>query len=141
MEVMQRHCSPDHPDCWVECPGNGAALYIDPPGFCLKDCGDESLAKLLFVASAIGDGPADIGRRIYLKGEISGTGIIQTPLYFDSYYPRRRFFQEFGSSDRMQSTIKNFDALDTFYFSFSGAIRDAWQGIADSIRPNAAGLL
>lgn len=33
-----------HPDCWIECPGSGTAVYADPPGRCFKNCGEEGLA-------------------------------------------------------------------------------------------------
>lgn len=44
---MNRYQDPKHPDCWIECPGSGTAVYADPPGRCIKNCGEDGLAESL----------------------------------------------------------------------------------------------
>lgn len=37
--------APNHPDCWIECPGPGKAVYVRPDGPCHTRCGPQDTAN------------------------------------------------------------------------------------------------
>ena len=84
-------------------------MYVDPPGICWTECGDESLAKALFFASAETKGRELGDISLYLMGELTLSVIINTPTYYNRMNPRVSFRRVFGSIDPILSVIKNFD--------------------------------
>lgn len=46
---MPRYAAPNHPDCWVDCPFGGYAIFVSPHGPCEKGCDDleSALARVL----------------------------------------------------------------------------------------------
>lgn len=45
--AMPRHCAPNHPDCFIDCPAGGFAYYILPYGPCTKGCDPDQFADRL----------------------------------------------------------------------------------------------
>lgn len=35
---MQRHSCPGHPDCYIDCPAGGTAVFHEPLGPCVRRC-------------------------------------------------------------------------------------------------------
>lgn len=44
---MPRYTAPNHPDCYIDCPGKGFAIYIPPFGPCRTSCEVANLPRAM----------------------------------------------------------------------------------------------
>ena len=136
---MRRYVSPEHIDCWVECPGLGSAMYVDPPGLCLRECGESSLANLLTALFLITEMSRNKKSTIYLRGESRRNDLLNTWNVFNNTITIMGFKitidNIFGSPQRIISFVERQPDVEAFSYNFSGRRSDVMVGIANSISP------
>lgn len=135
--------APGHTDCWIDCPDTGSAIYVNPPGVCIKSCGENGLLTALIQVQRAGIGPglhrtekAFSLRHVSLSGKSTRSMLLNLARDFNSISRhRRRFAEVFGSSKSIREAVLAQNNTEYFLFSYSGPKRGLAAGLARSLTP------
>jgi len=136
---MPRFYAPDHHDCWIDCEDSGNAVYVDPPGVCLAQCGEGSLVSKLVEVAKLSSLISQIPT-ISILGETERDRLLNLSAEYNNLKDSDNTYTDmFGPISQILSAVNSFPNASGFTYGYKGPRSDFSKGIAKSLQPRGFG--